>query len=132
MSSVAPVLRDDGPPVRQRFHVLSSGHHHRLYTKRHSRFDGKTAAWYSEIRDLGRFVHLMADAVTGVVSHESVAGRNYDAFYRMTDVSERSSRLYRGDTVMEGFKRKIEQPLSLFAYFPYSIGACRVAEKALD
>ena len=50
----------------------------------------------------------------------------------MTDVSERSSRLYRGDTVMEGFKRKIEQPLSLFAYFPYSIGACRVAEKALD
>ena len=72
----------------------------------------------------------MADAVTGVVSHESVAGRNHDAFYRMTDVSERGSRLYRGDTVMEGFKRKIEQPLSLFAYLPHSIGARRVAEKS--
>ena len=113
MSSIAPVLRDDGPPVRQRFHVFSSGHHHRFHTKRHTRFDGKTAARHSEIRNLRCFVHLMADAVTGVVSHESVAGRNHDAFYRMTDVSESGSRLYRGDTAMQGFKRKIEQPLSL-------------------
>ena len=88
MGTRLTIKRHHRPTIRQHFGVMTAHVNHRLDGKNIARFDLRPLARLSIIRDLGVLMHLAADPVTNIVSHDRITVAFRQFLNCPTDVSQ--------------------------------------------
>ena len=84
------------------------------------------------VGDLGRFVHVSADAMADILAHDGEAVRLHIRLHGVGDVGDAVALAGLRKSFKKALTSHVDQPLCLFGNFSAGVSGCAVAVEAAD